>query len=294
MKYLKSHFWYNQSQRNGIFFLLFIIIVLQFIYVFVDFSSEEKQEVNNKEFLVFQMQIDSLKAIEIERRKPKIYPFNPNYITDYKGAQLGLSLQEIDRLHVFRKSKKFVNSAKQFQQVTKVSDSLLAIISLYFKFPDWVTKQQSKELSFLQKQESHEIKYKITTSDINQATTIDFQSVHGVGEILSERILKYRKQLQGFTFKEQLNEVWKLDTEIAARILMVFKIINPPIIKKINLNTATFKEVLSNPYIGYDLCKKIFEFRDEVAELQSIEELKNIGGFPLDKYERIILYLEAK
>jgi hypothetical protein len=28
--------------------------------------------------------------------------------------------------------------------------------------------------------------------------------------------------------------------------------------------------------------------------LQSIEELKNIDGFPLDKYGRITLYLEAK
>ncbi|MBL4568310.1 MAG: helix-hairpin-helix domain-containing protein [Flavobacteriaceae bacterium] len=294
MKYLKSHFWYNQSQRNGIFFLLFIIIVLHLVYMFVDFSSEEKLEVDNKELIAFQMQIDSLKAIEIERRKPKTYPFNPNYITDYKGAQLGLSIEEIDRLHAFRKSKKFVNSAKQFQRVTKVSDSLLIIIAPYFKFPDWVTKQQSKELSFLSKKVRIPNKYIITTSDINQASVFDFQSVQGVGEILSERILKYRKRLQGFTFKEQLSEVWKLDPKIAARILIVFKITNPPMIKKINLNTATFKEVLSNPYIDYELCKKIFEFRDEVAELQSIEELKNIGGFPLDKYKRITLYLEAK
>jgi len=52
--------------------------------------------------------------------------------------------------------------------------------------------------------------------------------------------------------------------------------------------------VLSNPYVEHDLCKKIFEFRDEVAEIQSIEELKNIEGFPIDKYDRIVLYLEAK
>jgi len=60
------------------------------------------------------------------------------------------------------------------------------------------------------------------------------------------------------------------------------------------VNTASFKELLSIPYINYDLCKKIFQFKDEVAELQSIEELKNIEGFPEDKYDRIVLYLEAK
>ena len=55
-----------------------------------------------------------------------------------------------------------------------------------------------------------------------------------------------------------------------------------------------FKEVLSIVYIDYELTKKIFEYRDEVAELQSLEELKQIDGFPLEKFDRIALYLEAK
>jgi len=294
MKYLKSHFWYTKSQRNGILFLLLLIIGLQTLYIFVDFSSDETTGVSDQTLVAFEQQVDSLKSIELERRKPKTYPFNPNYITDYKGFQLGLSLKEIDRLHAFRNTKKFVNSAKEFQQVTQVSDALLHKIAPYFKFPDWVTKQRSKELSFLRKQESLNNEYIITTSDINQATSQDFQSVAGVGETLSERILKYRKRLQGFSFASQLYEVWKLNPKIAAQILLKFKISSHPNIKKINVNTASFKEVLSNPYVDYELCKKIFAYRDEVAELQSIEELKNIAKFPLDKYERIILYLEAK
>jgi len=294
MKYLKSHFWYTKSQRNGILFLLLLIIGLQTLYIFVDFSSDETTGVSDQTLVAFEQQVDSLKSIELERRKPKTYPFNPNYITDYKGSQLGLSLKEIDRLHAFRNTKKFVNSAKEFQQVTQVSDALLHKIAPYFKFPDWVTKQRSKELSFLRKQESLNNEYIITTSDINQATSQDFQSVAGVGETLSERILKYRKRLQGFSFASQLYEVWKLNPKIAAQILLKFKISSHPNIKKINVNIASFKEVLSNPYVDYELCKKIFAYRDEVAELQSIEELKNIAKFPLDKYERIILYLEAK
>jgi hypothetical protein len=67
----------------------------------------------------------------------KIYSFNPNFITDYKGIDLACLL-EIDRLLAFRKDDKYVNSAKEFQIVTKVSDSLLHAIAPYFKFPDWV------------------------------------------------------------------------------------------------------------------------------------------------------------
>ncbi len=45
-----------------------------------------------------------------------------------------MSNEEIDRLLTFRKQNQWVNSAKQFQQVTKVSDSLLNTISPYLSF----------------------------------------------------------------------------------------------------------------------------------------------------------------
>ena len=63
---------------------------------------------------------------------------------------------------------------------------------------------------------------------------------------------------------------------------------------KVNINEASFKEVLSLPYIDYELTKMIFNYKREVAEIQSIEDLKKIDGFPLDKFNRIALYLRAK
>ena len=292
MKIFKPHFWYNKSQRNGVFFLLLIIIVLQITFSFVDFSSDVNV-FNSDELVALNAKIDSLKKIEIEKRKPKIYPFNPNYITDYKGAQLGMSLQEIDRLLAFREDNKYINSVIQFQKITHVSDSLLKVISPYFKFPDWVLKEQKKNL-IKSTIKSKELKVAISTNNINLAIAKDFESINGVNKYLAERILIYRKRLSGFSYENQLLEVWKLEKPIAQKILNTFKIFDKPKINKLNINTATFKQVLSNPYIDYNLCKKIFDFRDEVAELQSIEELKKIQGFPIDKYDRIILYLEAK
>jgi DNA uptake protein ComE-like DNA-binding protein len=297
MKIFKSHFWYNKSQRNGIFLLVLLILLLQ-IFIYTDvFSSGKINDVNQPELLAFQSQIDSLKAIEIENRKPKTYPFNPNYITDYKGAQLGMSLQEIDRLLAFRKTNKFINSKKEFQKVTKVSDSLLDKISPYFKFPDWVVKrseQNAKSSITSTKVKNSYLKKTISTTDINKATAEDFRTISGIGPAFSERIIKYRSKLQGFSFETQINEVWGLDKEVAEKVVLIFKIIEKPTIKKANVNTVTFKELLINPYIDYELCKKILNYRDEVAELQDISELKNIDGFPLKLYDRIVLYLLAK
>jgi len=302
MKIFKSHFWYNKNQRNGIFLLVLLILLLQ-VSIYTDvFSSDEITDINQPELLAFQHKIDSLKAIEIENRKPKIYPFNPNYITDYKGEQLGMSLQEIDRLLAFRKTNKFINSKKEFQKVTKISDSLLDKISRYFKFPDWVVKrsQQNSSLSLRGTKQSFYKNNVISsaversTTDINKATAEDFKTISGIGPAFSERIVKYRSKLQGFSFESQIYEVWGLEKEVAASVLSTFKIFEKPIIKKINVNTVSFKELLKNPYIDYDLCIMIFNYRDEVAELQDISELKNIKDFPLDNYDQIVLYLLAK
>ena len=297
MKIFKSHFWYNKSQRNGIFFLVILIITLQSIIVFGDFSSDENIDLDSSEVLAFHQQIDSLKIVELENRKPKIFPFNPNYITDYKGEQLGMSLKEIDRLLTFRKTNKFVNSKKEFQKITKVSDSLLSKIAPYFKFPDWVTnrnKKNSKNTFVSYGDKKRYIKRVISTSDINKATVEDFKTISGIGEAFSNRIINYRTKLQGFSIENQIFEVWGLDRQVAEKVLSIFKIIEKPIINKGNVNTISFKDLLKNPYIDYNLCKKIFDYRDEVAELQSISELKNISDFPLDKYDRIVLYLVAE
>ncbi|AUC22417.1 hypothetical protein BTO15_10060 [Polaribacter sejongensis] len=295
MKILKSHFWYHKSQRNGIFFLILLILIVQSVIVFGNFSSDDKIDINSKQVLAFHQQIDSLRTIEIENRKPKIYPFNPNYITDSKGEQLGMSIKEIDRLLTFRKTNKFVNSKIEFQKVTLISDSLLNKIAPYFKFPDWVVKQNSSPSSSGRNQTYYKKKEKkVSTTDINKATAQDFRTISGIGAAFSERIVNYRTKLQGFSIEDQLKEVWGLDIEVANKVLSKFKIVEKPIINKINVNTASFKALLKNPYIDYSLCKKIFEYRDEVAELQNISELKNIIDFPLDKYDRIVLYLMAE
>lgn len=286
---MKSHFRYNKRQRNGVFFLLLIIIALQFLFFYADFPSEEPIDFSQTELLDFQKEMDSLKAVKLENKKPKIYPFNPSFITDFKGYQLGMSLQEIDKLHAFREKGEYVNSAKQFQEVTKVSDSLLEAIRGYFKFPDWFLANK-KSIKQLEKR----VDIPLTKRDINAAKVSDLKVIRGVGDKLAARIINYRTKLQGFSYNDQLNEVWYLEKEVVEDILRYFEVKAFPEIQKININEATFKQVLSIVYIDYELTKKILNYRDEVAEIQSLEELKKIDDFPLDKFNRIALYLQAK
>ena len=80
---------------------------------------------------------------------------------------------------------------------------------------------------------------------------------------------------------------------MAEEVLKRYTVKTKPDIEKLNINEASFKEILGLPYIDYSLTKKIFQHRDRFLRFENLEELQKIDSFPLDKYDRIALYLEA-
>lgn len=229
----------------------------------------------------FEKEFTALHQKSVEESKPKIYPFNPNFITPYKGYTLGMSVEEIERLQAFRAKDRWVNSAKEFQQVTGVSDSLLNTISLFFKFPKWVTQAQQKKP-----------KPKNTVLDLNLATAAQLQSVYGIGPKLSERILRYRSKFEGgFADMVELKAVYGLSDEVIEHIKQRFVIKQPRSIVKINLNEAHQEDLVKIPFIDYELAYTIVEMRVLKEGFQVLEELTKLKDFPADKLAIISLYL---
>ncbi len=281
---------YTKQQRSGIFVLLLLIISLQCVYFFVDFTSED-YKIDQQLLAKFETEVDSLRQLKLQEKQYKIYPFNPNYITDYKGYTLGMSNEEIDRLHAFRKTNKWVNSAKEFQKVTKVSDTLLAQLSPYFKFPDWVTNPKLKR--------NYNSNYKLTSKpktfaqkiDLNTATASQLKRVNGIGEALSDRIVKYRNRSGGFIANEQLHEVYGLSPEVIERVLNEFTVKTAQPITKINVNTASIDELVTVKYIDYEIAHNIIEERTLREGFKTFEELTKVKDFPVKKSVIIKLYL---
>ncbi|EAR00651.1 ComEA family DNA-binding protein [Maribacter sp. HTCC2170] len=294
MKKFKSHFKFSKQERSGIFFLLLIIVFLQvcfFIFKYT-FKNEESSLVLDEET---QAKIDSLKQELAIRDSITIYPFNPNFISDYKGYTLGMSVKEIDRLHAFRSDGKFINSALEFQMVTKISDSLLKLISPNFKFPSWVSnknKDSETGRSLFQNKSQFETTIKnFEIKEINSVTAEELQTVSGIGDKLSNRIIKFRDRLGGFMVNEQLYDVYGLEPVVVKRALERFKVLSEPSISKIDINTASAQEISKLIYLRYELASKIVEYRQVNGVFASFEELNNIEGFPTDKINRIQLYL---
>ena len=285
-----EYFIFSREQRKGIFVLFGIIIVLQLLYFFGNFNALAKEFPEKQKWLALQSQIDSMK-MEEKKESPKIYLFNPNFITDYKGYKLGMSVPEIDRLLAFRKENKYVNSSKEFQNVTQVSDSLLNAIAPFFKFPDWVNNKKQFKVYGKYSNKAFAKKEKIVFIDINQATQKDLISIYGVGEAISLRILKLKESLGGFVSMEQMNDIWGLSPEVIENLSTHFKVTAMPNLKKIDINNASLKELSQFSYFRYPLAKEIVTYRSMNGDIKNIEDLTKIRGFPVDKAKIIALYL---
>ncbi|MBJ6369535.1 helix-hairpin-helix domain-containing protein [Snuella sp. CAU 1569] len=270
--------------------MVLVIVGLQCLCFYLDFSSSSMHENEySVNFQSYTNEVDSLRHVK-QVDKPKIYPFNPNFITDYKGSILGMSNKEIDRLLAFRKENKWINSAKQFQDVTHISDSLLNTMVPFFKFPEWAVKSKpKKEVNY---ESSSTTKTYAQKLDLNTATSQQLQKVNGIGKVLSERIVKYRNGfIGGFIADVQLQDVYGLTPEVIERITNEFTVKTPRRIQKVALNIATVENLVTIQHIDYDLAYQIVEQRQLREGYESLDELTKVKGFPINKIEIIKLYL---
>ena len=280
---------FSSSQCIGLLALFVLIIGFQLFHHFKPSIIQNDSTDEKEEWLAFQTKMDSLKEFKTDY-KHKIYPYNPNFITDHKGNKLGMSVAELDRLFAFRKENKYVNSAKEFQQVTKVSDSLLKEMAVYFKFPDWVNQKRdysSKFTPFPKKE-----KEVIVVKDINLATAEDLIKIRGIGEAISARILKERDKFGAFASMEQMQFIWGLSPDVIEYLNQYFKVVDISQIKKININEATLKQLSAFPFFNYTLSREILIYRSMNVKIKDAEDLTKIKGFPVEKVGVIALYLE--
>lgn len=290
IKFSKGHYF-------GIAILLILVGLLQIsLYWFNNqsFSEDVNLPQEEKNWLLQQNGIDSLKEVDQENAA-KIYPFNPNFISDYKGYKLGMTLDQIDKLHNLRKQNKYVNSNAEFQKLTGVSNDWMKQYAPYFKFPDWVTNKSTNKYpsDFENKYQKFEKKEaKIVVQDINTADQVELEKVYMIGEKLALKIIAEREKFGGFSDMEQLNFIWGISPEAIEDLNKRFEIKSLGNIKKIKINELPIKELQQFPYFNYAIAKNIVTYRSMNGEIKNIEDLTNVKQFPVEKLKIIAVYLE--
>jgi DNA uptake protein ComE-like DNA-binding protein len=288
MKKKHNKFW-SKKQSLGLLFLFLIILLLQLLWFFRNhLLSEQDTVVLPSEWLVWQNNIDSLKVLQAQKQDT-IYAFNPNYINDYRGLQLGLSVETLDKVYGYRATGKFMNSLSEFQKVTQLPDSVIKKITPYLRFPNFNYAVYPEKQNSKIKQNTA---FFSEISDFNKATQEDFKRIKGIGDGIAERIIQRRNSFGGFLHMDQIDDIWGLSPELIKSIKSYFAILEPPVVTKLKINVLSSKDLAKFPYFNFELAKNIVTYRTMNQGIKSVDDLTKIKGFPIEKLEIITLYLE--
>lgn len=268
----------NKAQRRGVLWTFFLFLGIHLLIRLSDNPSTNNTNalVANKEV---QHLIDSLMDLKIvyDKVRDSIYPFNPNYISDFKAYQLGISMSAVERIRAYRAAGSYLYSEEDLKQVAGLSDVEMNRIRPYLKLPE--IKKVKNTIAVRAK------------AELNSATAEALQEVYGIGPVLGQRIITLRKQLGGFLIKDQLDDVWGLKPEVQDQLWMHFKMDSVPNVIKQNINDLTIAELSQSPYISVSLASSIVALRTQQDSLTSWHELAAITQIDSIKKARLSLYL---
>lgn len=132
-----------------------------------------------------------------------------------------------------------------------------------------------------------------TIIELNKADTAQLAELNGIGPSFARRIVSYRERLGGFINKEQLKEVFGLDSEKYAG-MQAQVMVDASLIRKIQINKVTFDGLKRFPYLGFKQMNAIIQFREQHGEYQSIDDMRNVAILNAETLNKIKPYISFK
>ena len=131
---------------------------------------------------------------------------------------------------------------------------------------------------------------KALSFELNSADSLDLVQLYNIGPVVARRILKYRSLLGGYVRREQLREVYGIDSarynDIAPHLT-----VDPSRITPIDINTADIDRLKRHPYLDYYQAKAIIRLREERGAYAGVRDILNIPIIDSETFTRIEPYL---
>jgi len=133
--------------------------------------------------------------------------------------------------------------------------------------------------------------YTIVKLELNLCDTSEIVVVPQFGSKRAQKLVEYREKLGGFYAFEQVKEIFILQ-KIEPEFLKKYFTLDISLIQKININTATYKELVAHPYIDSYLAKMIINYREKKSKFTSLEEVQKATNAYQELMEKLQNYIE--
>lgn len=303
--YFKQLFSFNRRQQRGIAVLLILLLAASTAGWWLpitgrvktgDNFSEERYKAEVAEFLKshqpeqppHQGQSNQFSEEPMAKKESyQLFKFNPNTLDDSGWLKLGIRKGQLKGIRNFQsKGGKFYKN-EDVARLYCLSKEDYQRIEAYIDIPAPARKKYD---SAAYASRTWEKKSAPGPVEVNLADSAALTAISGIGPAFASRIVKYRKRLGGFVKKDQLLEVFGMDSARYRQIEPMI-LIDTNSVVKININTVTFKELMRHPYFEFYMVKTICNEREKRKGFDSKSELLSLKLMYKELYVKIAPYI---
>ncbi|MBU0697720.1 MAG: helix-hairpin-helix domain-containing protein [Bacteroidetes bacterium] len=230
-----------------------------------------------------------------ENLQTVLFNFNPNNLAIEDWMKLGLSEKQARTIKNYEAKGGRFKTKADVEKMYSISASTYEKLAPYIQIPDENSpgfKDKTLEMNTAKIENVKSTSPKVIL-DINKADSAEFTQIKGIGPAFASRIVKYRNRLGGFYKKEQLQEVWGLDSIKYAQIENQTIISNIQL-HQININNCTFDEFKTFPYLSYKQMNAIINYRIQHGDYKALDDLNKIMILNTDVIKKIAPYITLK
>ncbi len=282
-KHLTTYFNFSKKELNGILVLCIVIVLtLAFPVCFRFFDEPQKYDLTQfqKEIALFEASATNrtdyttLKyKVEESKLEPEYFEFDPNSASVIEWQKLGLSARQVKIVRNYvSKGGKFFRK-EDLKKIYSISAKQYKGLEPYIRITQPERRYYSnRKLPVVTG--SHP-KKDIVVVELNGADSIMLDQLRGIGPTFASRAIRFRDRLGGFYDKEQLREVYGMDS---VRYSMIESQISADAssIKKINVNRATFDDLRRHPYLSFKQINALIQYRKQHGNYSSPGDLKKV------------------
>ena len=192
-------------------------------------------------------------------RRYESFPFDPNTISLEDLQRLGFSLRQAQAIDRYRSSGGRFRRKEDFAKSYVVEDSVYQRLAPYIEIP---------------------------RLDINQADSAAFDALPGIGPYYASRIVSYRKELHGYSYKEQLMDIRGFDRAKYDGLQDLIFVGQP---EPYRIWTLPEDSLKLHPYIDKYAAHGIILFRDNnPRDRWTVEALASAGVLTAENAGRLV------
>lgn len=285
--WIRKYFAFSQRETSGFLYLLALMLILLLLpFLFKPktepYSSTRDQEMLDSLALLLD-DVEEARRSTFAAKKSTVVlkPFDPNRLTEQEWISVGIKPWLAKRILNYRSKVGDFRSKAEVKKIYGFPEKVYAQLEPFILLPETAenstafagkSNKSYENRSF----ESNRKSFRLQPFDINLADTAELKRIRGIGSKLSQRILKYRDRLGGFTSEEQIKEVFGLQPETLDSLSKYTYVENDFRPKKINLNTVTLEELKTHPYLKFNQSRALIAYREQHGPYQKIEDIKKI------------------